>query len=342
MTVVYPRPGAASTAGPCDNVPEMARERHAFRGLVPERCAGERLDRVAAELLADFSRSRVTAWIRDGKLTVDGRHERPAYRVLGGEPLVLDVEVEAHGPHEPEPVPFDLIHEDEHVLVVDKPAGVVVHPGAGNPAGTLVNGLLAHRPALAALPRAGLVHRLDKDTSGLLVVAANEAAHRVLVDAMAKREIERVYLAVVEGVLTAGRDVELAIGRDPARRTRQRVREDGRPALTRVRVQDRYRAHTAVQATLGTGRTHQVRVHLSAIGHPLVGDRRYGARGRLPTHPSPGLVEAVRGFRRQALHARTLGFRHPASGTAFTFSSPVPEDIARLLVVLEDDAARDA
>ena len=320
----------------------MARERHSFSGLVPERCAGERLDRVAAELLTDFSRSRLTAWIRDGKLTVDGRRERPAYRVLGGEPLVLDVEVEAHGWHAPEPVPFDVIHEDEHVLVVDKPAGVVVHPGAGNPAGTLVNGLIAHRPALAALPRAGLVHRLDKDTSGLLVVAAQEAAHRALVDAMASREIERVYLAVVEGVLTAGRDVKLPIGRDPARRTRQRVREDGQPALTRVRVQGRYRGHTAVQATLGTGRTHQVRVHLSAIGHPLVGDRRYGARGRLPAHPSPELVEAVRGFARQALHARTLAFRHPAHATVLRFSSPVPRDIAELMDVLADDAARNA
>lgn len=319
----------------------MAGERHSFAGIVPERCAGERLDRVAAELLTDFSRSRLTAWIRDGKLTVDGRRERPAYRVLGGEPLVLDVEVEAHGCDEPEPVPFDVIHEDDHLLVVDKPAGVVVHPGAGNPAGTLVNGLIAHRPALAALPRAGLVHRLDKDTSGLLVVAASEAAHRSLIEAMADREIERVYLAVVEGVLTAGRDVELAIGRDPARRTRQRVREDGRPALTRVRVKDRYRAHTAIQATLGTGRTHQVRVHLSAIGHPLVGDRRYGARGRLPTHPSPELVEAVRGFRRQALHARTLGFRHPVSQTVLKFSSPVAPDIAALMGVLADDAARD-
>ena len=320
----------------------MSRERHSFSGFVPERCAGQRLDRVAAELLADYSRSRLTAWIRDGRLTVDGRRERPAYRVLGGEPLVLEVEVEAHGPHEPEPVAFDVIHEDEHLLVVDKPAGVVVHPGAGNPSGTLVNGLIAHRPALAALPRAGLVHRLDKDTSGLLVVAASEAAHRSLVDAMANREIERVYLAVVEGVLTAGRDVELAIGRDPARRTRQRVREDGRSALTRVRVQGRYRAHTAVEATLGTGRTHQVRVHLSAIGHPLVGDRRYGARGRLPTHPSPELVETIRGFRRQALHARSLGFRHPASGAAVTYRSPAPADIARLTAVLGDDAARDA
>lgn len=320
----------------------MARERHSFSGFVPERCAGERLDRVAAELLADFSRSRLTAWIRDGKLTVDGRRERPAYRVLGGEPILLDVEVEAHGLHAPEPVPFDVVHEDEHFLVVDKPAGVVVHPGAGNPSGTLVNGLIGHRPALAALPRAGLVHRLDKDTSGLLVVAASEAAHRSLVDAMANREIERVYLAVVEGVLTAGRDVELAVGRDPARRTRQRVREDGRPALTRVRVQGRYRAHTAVRATLGTGRTHQVRVHLSAIGHPLVGDRRYGARGRLPTHPSPELIEEIRAFGRQALHAHSLGFRHPASGVPLAFSSPAPTDIARLMAVLGADAARDA
>ena len=319
----------------------MAPARHSFRGVVPERCAGQRLDRVAAELLHDFSRSRLTAWIRSGALTVDGRRERPAYRVLGGEPLTLDAEVEARGADEAQPVPFAVVHEDEDLLVVDKPAGVVVHPGAGNPAGTLVNGLLAHRPALASLPRAGLVHRLDKDTSGLLVVAASEAARGALVRAMADREIERLYLAIVEGVLTAGRDVDLAIGRDPQRRTRQRARPDGRPASTSVRVAQRYRGHTAVRATLGTGRTHQVRVHMSAIGHPLVGDGRYGARGRLPPHPSPALVEAVRGFRRQALHARALGFRHPGSGAAMRFSSPVPRDMAALLEVLEEDASRD-
>ena len=314
--------------------------RHSFRGVVPERCAGQRLDRVAAELLEDFSRSRLTDWIRSGALTVDGRRVRPAYRVLGGEPLALDVEVDAHGADRPEPVPFAVVHEDEDILVVDKPPGVVVHPGAGNPAGTLVNGLLAHRPALASLPRAGLVHRLDKDTGGLLVVAANEPAHRSLVRAMAQREIDRVYLAIVEGVLTAGREVDLAIGRDPLRRTRQRARADGRPASTSIRVAVRYRAHTAVRATLGTGRTHQVRVHMSAIGHPLVGDGRYGARGRLPAHPLPALVNAVRAFRRQALHARSLGFRHPATGAAMRFSSPVPADLAALMDMLADDAAR--
>ena len=319
----------------------MTGERHSFQGFVPERCAGQRLDRVAAELLADFSRSRLAAWIRSGALTVDGRQERPAYRVLGGEPLALDVAVEAHGAHQPQPVPFDVVYEDDDLLVVDKPAGVVVHPGAGNPGGTLLNGLIAHRPALSALPRAGLVHRLDKDTSGLLVVAATEAAHQALVRAMARREIDRVYLAVVEGVLTAGRDVDLAVGRDPARRTRQRARPDGRPASTRVRVAARYRAHTTVHATLGTGRTHQVRVHMSAIGHPLVGDRRYGARARLPRHPLPALVEAVRGFRRQALHARSLGFRHPGRAAELQFSSPVPPDMGRLMEALERDAARD-
>ena len=320
----------------------MASERHSFSGRVPERCAGQRLDRVAADLLPDFSRSRLSEWIKAGALRLDGRHERPAYRVLGGEPLTLDVEIAAHEPHEPQPVPFSVVYEDGDLLVVDKPAGVVVHPGAGNPAGTLVNGLVAYRPGLAALPRAGLVHRLDKDTSGLMVVAATTAAHGALVRAMAAREIDRRYLAIVEGVLTAGRHVELAIGRDPARRTRQRVRADGRPASTRVTVVARYRAHTAIAATLGTGRTHQVRVHMSAIGHPLVGDRRYGARGRLPKHPSPTLVDAIRGFGRQALHARALGFRHPADERTVEFSSPVPSDMAALMEVLQDDADRDS
>ena len=317
----------------------MAARRYVFSGTVPADCAGQRFDQAAARLLGDFSRAQLTAWIRTGVLLLAHAQAKPAQRVYGGEAITLDVVAERRsGALEPQAVAFEVVHEDEHVIVVNKPAGVVVHPGAGVPEGTLANGLLAHRPSLAALPRAGLLHRLDKDTSGLLAVAASQSAWNALTQAMAARKIDRRYFAVAEGVMTAGRDIDLPVGRDSEHRTRQRVREDGRPARTRVRVRQRYRVHTALEATLETGRTHQVRVHLSAIGHPLVGDKRYRARGLLPKAPSHELATAIRGFRRQALHACALAFEHPISGAAVRFESPLPEDMAALLKALEDDA----
>ena len=232
-----------------------------------------------------------------------------------------------------------MVHEDEDLLVIDKPAGLVVHPGAGNRDHTLVNGLVAHRAALSELPRAGIIHRLDKDTSGLLVVAASLPAHARLVEALQAREVERRYLAIAEGRMVAGQDVDAPIGRDPQNRTRQRIREDGKPALTRIRVRERFRAHTFVEAELATGRTHQIRVHMASIGHPLVGDRRYGARGRLPRGATPELVDAIRAFPRQALHAAELAFRHPVSGEEMHFRSALPEDMRELLRILAEDAA---
>ena len=319
----------------------MQVEHHVFDGVVPERCAGERLDVAALRLVPGLSRARIVTAIRSGAVLLDGRARKPAYRVAGGERISIRIEEQPRPlPDLPQPVPFDVAYEDEHLIVVDKPPGLVVHPGAGNADGTLVNGLLAKRPELAALPRAGIVHRLDKDTSGLMVVAASEEVRRVLVRAIQRREVERVYLAVAEGVMISGRDIDLALGRDTAQRTRWRARDDGRPALTHVRVAARYRAHTLVRARLETGRTHQVRAHLSAVGHPLVGDRRYGARGRLPKVPSEELVETIRAFRRQALHARVLGFEHPALGSAMRFESPVPSDIGALIRALRADAAQ--
>jgi 23S rRNA pseudouridine1911/1915/1917 synthase len=300
--------------------------------------AGSRVDRAAAVLLPDHSRTQLGAWIRDGLLTIDGRTVAPKHRVVGGERLVLRATVDdPSAAHRAQRVGFAIVFEDVDLIVIDKPAGLVVHPGAGNPDHTLVNGLLAHRPALAALPRAGLVHRLDKDTSGLMVVAATPTALRALTAAIADRRVERRYLAVVEGVLTGGRDIEAPVGRDPHNRLRQRVLEGGRYALTHVRVRERFRAHTLVEARLATGRTHQIRVHLGAIGHPLVGDRRYGARGRLPEAPLPALVPAVQQFPRQALHAAGLAFEHPVLGTALAFESPVPDDIDILLRALRED-----
>jgi 23S rRNA pseudouridine1911/1915/1917 synthase len=317
--------------------PEFARTVTAEREVGFE-YAGLRVDRVAAALWPDHSRTQLGAWIRDGRLTVDGRRVPPKHRVTGGERLMLNAVIDEPATiHRPQPVDFAVVYEDEHLLVVDKPAGLVVHPGAGNPDRTLVNGLLALRPVLAALPRGGIVHRLDKDTSGLMVVAATAVAQRALAAAIAARRVERGYLAVVEGVLTGGRDIEAPIGRDPHNRLRQRVLDDGRYALTHVRVRERFRAHSLIDARLATGRTHQIRVHMSAVGHPLVGDRRYGAPGRLPAAPLPVLVPAVQQFTRQALHAAGLAFVHPVTDAALSFESALPDDIETLLALLRED-----
>jgi len=303
--------------------------------------AGLRFDKAAALLLPEFSRTQLAQWIREGSLTVNGEVAPAKLRLLGGEHLRLDAPA-LDGPRwdAPQTVPFRVVFEDEHLLVIDKPAGVVVHPGAGNPDRTLVNGLLQLRPAQAALPRAGIVHRLDKDTSGLLVVAASNAVLRKLTVALQRHSVTRRYKAVVEGVMTGGRTIDAPIGRDPHNRLRQRVAGTGRHALTRVQVDVRYRAHTLLTAELATGRTHQIRVHLASIGYPLVGDRQYGARGRLPTRPTVDLLEAVRAFHRQALHAAELAFEHPVTGAAVRFTAPLPADLAHLVEVLAHD--RDA
>lgn len=307
---------------------------------MPPEFAGERADKVAAILFDEFSRALLTRWMSEGALTVDGLVVKPKTKLIGGERLALDAQA---GPVEDwasaQPIEFSVLYEDEDLLVIDKPAGLVVHPGAGNPDGTLVNGLLAHRPALAGLPRAGIVHRLDKETSGLLVVAASLQAHTQLVRDLQARAIERRYLAVSEGRMVAGRDIDAPIGRDPRSRVRQAVREDGKPALTRVRVQERYRVHTLIEAQLATGRTHQIRVHLASIGYPLVGDRRYGARGRLPPGADADLIECLRTFPRQALHAWVLGLNHPASGEPLEFTAPIPGDLTQLIEVLRADQA---
>ena len=229
------------------------------------------------------------------------------------------------------------MYEDQDLLIVDKPRGLVVHPGAGNLTGTLVNGLINRRAELAQLPRAGIVHRLDKDTTGLMVVAANNKALKILTRSIAKHDVDRRYVAICEGILRKRRRLDMAIGRDFRDRTRQRVRDDGRDAVTRVKPIETFRGHTAVEAFLETGRTHQVRVHLAAIGHPLVGDRRYGARGRLPKQPTEKLVDAVRSFDRQALHAAGLAFSHPSSDKWVEFESELPSDMQLLVETLRQD-----
>ncbi len=310
--------------------------------IAPE-LSGQRIDKAAALSWPEFSRSQLGEWIKAGALRLDGEQVAAKQRVFGGEELALDAALPVGARWDaPQHVPFTVVFEDDDLLVIDKPAGVVVHPGAGNPDRTLVNGLLQARPALAALPRAGIVHRLDKDTSGLLIVAGSAPALRRLTIALGRHEVARRYRAVVEGVLTGGRTIDAPIGRDPANRLRQRVASDGRPALTRIQVVERFRAHCDITAELATGRTHQIRVHLASIGHPLVGDRRYGARGRLPRRPSVELLETIRAFDRQALHAAELEFEHPTRGDPLHFTSPLPADLERLLASLAHDRDLDA
>ena len=316
-----------------------------FDVVVPKEFSGKRFDRVAAMLLADdadVSRTALTRGIRCGQVTLDGRVAKPKTTVSGGERIRARL---AQSPrfdwNAAEALPLRILYEDEHLIVVDKPPGLVVHPGAGNARGTLVNGLLHHRPALAELPRAGLIHRLDKDTSGVLAVAADAASQRRLTAAMSERRIERRYLAVAEGRVLADARIDLAIGRDPKNRLRQRVRADGRPAATRIHVRKRFAAHTLIEADLETGRTHQVRVHMAAIGHPLVGDRRYGARGIVSRAAPQAAADVVRRFSRQALHAWRLSFAHPVSGKPLVFVCPPPADLGCLITALEQGQACD-
>jgi len=238
----------------------------------------------------------------------------------------------------PEDIPLSVLYEDEHVFVIDKPAGLVVHPGAGNPTGTLVNALLFRDPALASVPRAGVVHRLDKDTSGVMVVARTLQAQTALVEQLSAREVHRQYLAVVSGALVSGGTADAPIDRHPRDRLRMAVREDGRDAVTHYRLRERFRAHTALECRLETGRTHQIRVHMAHLKHPIIGDPLYGGALKLPKGATDELVAQLRGFRRQALHAETLEFMHPITGEAIRNSAPVPADMLALMKALREDS----
>ncbi|KXS38134.1 MAG: 23S rRNA pseudouridine synthase [Halomonadaceae bacterium T82-2] len=304
---------------------------------IPETMVGLRLDQAAAELLPDYSRERLKSWIKRGELTVDGARARPKDKVAGGERLVLETVLEDEVRWTPQAIELDIVHEDASVLVVNKPAGLVVHPAAGNPDGTLLNALLHHRPALAAIPRAGIVHRLDKDTTGLMVVAKTLAAQTSLVEQLQARTVSREYDAVVTGVMTAGGTVDAPIGRHPRDRKRQAVHVSGKPAVTHYRVVERFRGHTHVRCKLETGRTHQIRVHLAHQRFPLVGDALYGGRLKLPAGAGESLKELLRHFPRQALHARKLAFIHPDSGETLTLRAELPDDLWLLLDGLRAD-----
>ena len=307
---------------------------------VPEALAGLRLDQALARMFPEYSRSRLKEWLLAGAITVDGGSRRPRDAVRGGEAIALtpqaDVEVEAR----PEPMTLDVVYEDDDLLVVNKPAGLVVHPGAGNTSGTLMNGLLHHAPQLEEVPRAGIVHRIDKDTTGLLLIAKTLTAHTSLVRQLADRDISREYLAVCNGVLTGGGTIDEPIARHPVDRKRMSVQPDGKPAVTHYSVLERFRAFTYIDVRLETGRTHQIRVHFAWRRHALVGDPVYGGRLALPKGASDEVIEVLRRFRRQALHAARLAFQHPSTGERLTLEAPPPADFLHLLSVLREDAAQ--
>ena len=301
---------------------------------LPAGLAGLRLDAALAKVLPQYSRARLQQWIRAGAVTVDGRLPRTRDLVQGEEEVRIRARIAAHGAVAADAMALEVIWSDAELIVINKPAGLVVHPGAGNARNTLQNGLLAFDPTLERVPRAGLVHRLDKDTSGLLLVARTPESHTALVAALAARQIHRGYIALATGAMTGGGTVDQPIGRHRSLRTRMAVRADGRAAVTHFRILRRFRAHTLVSVELETGRTHQIRVHLAHAGFPLVGDPVYGGRRRLPPAASPVLVAALGAFRRQALHAARLGLKHPATGQDLLFEAPVPADLAALLAAL--------
>ena len=308
---------------------------------VPLAAAGRRFDQALAEMFPDYSRSRLSGWIKSGSVTLDGAKAPPRQLLRGGEQVLLQVELELEVTSEPEAIELTIVHEDDHLLVLNKPAGLVVHPGAGNPQGTLLNALLHHDAKLAELPRAGIVHRLDKDTSGLMVVAKTLPACTALVDLLSRHEVERQYEAVVLGTMVSGGTVDAPIGRHMGDRLRQSVRdeEDGKRAVTHYRLRERFRAHSLLQCQLETGRTHQIRVHMGHINHPLLGDPLYGGGLKLPKGASPELIAVLRGFRRQALHAERLSFVHPVTEETLSFSADRPADQLLLIEALRLDLA---
>jgi 23S rRNA pseudouridine1911/1915/1917 synthase len=307
-----------------------------LQASVPQEMHGRRLDQVAAHLFPQYSRSRLQAWIRQGALSVDGQPSRPRDKVSLGALLRIDTELETEVAWQAQQIELDIVYEDEAILVLNKPAGLVVHPAAGHAEGTLVNAVLGHAPELAQLPRGGIVHRLDMETSGILVVAKTLPAHHHLVNQLQARSVKREYCALCIGAMTGGGTVDAPMGRHPRQRKKMAVLQaGGKAAVTHYRLAQRFGHHTRITVNLETGRTHQIRVHMAHRKHPLIGDPVYGGRPRIPRGASDSLIDALRGFTRQALHAQSLGLIHPESGEPVQFDCPLPDDIVDLIAVLE-------
>lgn len=305
---------------------------------IPEEMAGMRLDRCLAELFPVYSRSKLQCWIKAGRVSVNLLSLKIKDKVEGGEQVVLDAETEKVLAHQAENIPLDIVYEDEYLLIINKPPGLVIHPAVGNWQGTLVNALLSHDATLKNIARTGIVHRLDKDTSGLLMIAKTLPVHHNLTTQLQARTITREYLALVKGWMTAGGTINAPLGRHHTDRTRHIIRVDGKHAITHYRLEQRFKRHTLIRVSLETGRTHQIRVHMVYIHYPIVGDPVYGGRFQLPRHCSPLMAQALRGFKRQALHATRLGLQHPKTGQYCEWELEPPEDMRSLLKILEDDA----
>ncbi|EGN75152.1 pseudouridine synthase, RluA family [Idiomarina sp. A28L] len=307
--------------------------------IIADHLLGARLDQALAELFPDFSRSRLKTWIQEGNVRIDGNVvTKPREKVIAGQEVVLEATLEPEVFSAPEAIDLNVVYEDDDLLIINKPAGLVVHPGAGTPDGTLLNALLHHCSSLEQLPRAGIVHRLDKETTGLMVVAKTLPTYTALVAALQAREITREYEAICTGVMTAGGSVEAAIGRHPTKRTLMAVTRSGKPAVTHYRVAERFRAHTRLRLRLESGRTHQIRVHMAHLTYPLVGDPQYGGRPRPPRQASEAFITLLRGFTRQALHAIRLALVHPRTGEMMEWEVPLPEDMQNLLAALRADS----
>ncbi len=305
---------------------------------IPEALSGKRLDVVLAELMPDYSRNRLKQWLLDGQILLDGQQVKPKTKVHSDQQLELNVHVaDVSDECLPEDIPLNIVYEDESLIVVNKPAGLVVHPAVGNRQGTLQNALLFYDATLADVPRAGIVHRLDKDTSGLMVVARTLVSHKYLVDQIQRRDVHREYQTLVHGVMTGGGTVDQPIGRHSHDRVRMTVREDGRPSVTHYRVLNRYRVYTHLHVELETGRTHQIRVHMQHLRHPVVGDPVYSGRSRIPAEADESFLELLKNFKRQALHAWRLSLHHPETGELIQWEAPLPEDMQKLVAAMKED-----
>ena len=304
--------------------------------VIPNRLIGQRIDSALATMLPDYSRSKITSWVRSGRALVNDKAFKAKEKVLGGEVVTLSIIQEKSNAWLGEDIPIDVVYEDDDIIVLNKPVGLVTHPGAGNWTGTLANALLHYEPALATLDRAGIVHRLDKNTSGLMVVARSELAQKNLVEQLQTHVVSREYSAIVYGHMISGGSVDAPIGRDPKDRIRQAVVEEGegKEAVTHYRVIDRFKHHTHVKCILETGRTHQIRVHMAYVEHPLIADPMYGGKIRFPKKAEEALKDVLKGFKRQALHAKKLTLMHPISGEEMSWKAPLPKDLDDLLKAL--------
>lgn len=309
-----------------------------LHATVPDELSGNRLDQIAAKLFPDYSRARLQSWIKQGCLLVNAKVMKSKDKLSTGDLIEITAEITATETWQAEPLALDIVFEDEHLLVLNKGMNMVVHPAAGNRDGTLLNGLLHYLPKLDELPRAGIVHRLDKDTTGLMVVAKTLKAHTGLVKLLQARDVTREYEAVVKGVLTGGGTIDRPLGRHPVNRKKRAVVDNGQESVTHYRVINRYRAFTHIQVNLETGRTHQIRVHMASVSHPLVGDPLYGGRLQIPAACSPPLAEFLHGFKRQALHARKLALVHPFTKEEMSWEVPRPDDMNQLLDLLAADS----